>query len=107
MWECTGGSAVAGDDSITAAIREVKEEIGLDVKPDNGKCLFTLTRDDSICDVWLFRQDFSIDDVILQENETTDAKYALPDEIRAMVSDRGFIAFHYIEELFEKTKVLK
>ena len=107
MWECTGGSAVVGDDSVTAAIREVKEEIGLDAKPENGKCLFTLTRDDSICDVWLFRQEFNINDVILQENETTDAKYALPDEIRAMVSAEDFIAFHYIEDLFKITKVLK
>ena len=107
MWECTGGSAVAGDNSVTAAIREVKEETGLDAKPENGECLFTLTRDDSICDVWLFRQDFNIDDVILQENETTDVKYALPNEIHTMVSDGDFIAFHYIEDLFEKTKVLK
>ena len=106
MWECTGGSAVTGDDSITAAIREVKEETGLDAKPENGKCLFTLTRDDSICDVWLFRQDFDIRNVVLQENETTDAKYATVDDIRRMIGDGVFIAFHYIEELFQKAKAL-
>jgi len=110
MWECTGGSAVAGDNSLTAAIREVKEEIGLDIKSENGECLFTITRDNSISDVWLFRQDFSLDDVILQENETIDAKYALPDEIRTMVRNGSFIAFRHpeeLEELFEKAMVLK
>ena len=35
MWECTGGSALAGDDSLTAAIRESKEETGLTL---NGEC---------------------------------------------------------------------
>ena len=100
MWECTGGSALVGDDSITAAVREVKEETGLDVKFENGACVFTITREDSICDVWLFKQDFDINDVYLQENETTDAKYATANEIRAMINNGEFIAFHYIEELF-------
>ena len=101
MWECVGGSAIAGDDSITAAIREVKEEIGLDVKPENGSCLFTETRDNDICDIWLFRQDFDINDVVLQENETTDAKYATKEEVLQMITDDEFVAFHNIVELLE------
>lgn len=27
MWECTGGSAVLGEDTYMAAIREAKEEL--------------------------------------------------------------------------------
>jgi len=109
MWECVGGSAIVGDDSITAAIREVKEEIGLDVKKENGNCLFTITRDSDvygsdICDIWLFKQDFDINDVVLQENETTDAKYATEETIRQMILNGEFIGFHYIENLFEKAK---
>jgi len=42
--------------------------------------------------------------VILQENETTDVKYAPPAEIRKMVNSGDFIAFHYLEDIFEKTK---
>ena len=100
-----GGSRPLKKSAPAVILRVVAESIAELIKI--GKCLFALTRDDSICDVWLFRQDFNISDVILQENETTDAKYALPNEIRAMVSDRDFIAFHYIEDLFEKTKALK
>ena len=102
MWECTGGSAVSGDDSVAAAIREVKEEIGLDAKPENGRCIFTITGGNDICDVWLFKQDFDINDVVLQENETTAAKYAAPEEIRRMIKNDEFIGFRYIEDLFEK-----
>ncbi len=29
LWECTGGSALAGEESLTAALREVKEELGI------------------------------------------------------------------------------
>ena len=33
-WACTGGSALAGEDTLTAAIRETREEIGLILSPD-------------------------------------------------------------------------
>ena len=107
MWECTGGSAVSGDDSITAAIREVKEETGLDVHPENGIRVFSSMGADYISDVWLFRQDFDIHDVVLQENETIDAKYANIEEIRSMIDKGEFIAFNYIEDLFSKVKELQ
>ena len=31
MWECTGGSVIMGEDTYQGAIREVKEELGIDV----------------------------------------------------------------------------
>jgi len=42
----------------------------------------------------------------LQENETTDAKYATAEEIKQMIKNGEFIAFHYIEDLFDKAKEL-
>jgi len=105
MWECTGGSAVAGDDSITAAIREVKEELGLDIESENGRCLLSYLRYDSICDIWLFRQNHNINDVTLQENETIDAKYVSTDEIHGMIKNKEFLGFDYIEDLFEKARL--
>ena len=103
MWECTGGSAVTGDDSITTAIREVYEETGLGVSSEMGSCLLTLWRDDSLCDVWLFRQNFSLDDVVFQEMETINAKYASAQEIRRMVRDGEFVPFTYIEDFLAQT----
>jgi len=91
MWENTGGSAIAGDDSLRAVIREVKEETGLDIKPENGKLLSTVIVEDSIQDTWLFRQDFELGDVVLQENETVDAKYATAEEIQRMIGRDEFI----------------
>lgn len=44
MWECAGGSVVKGEDSLLGAIREVKEEVGIDLMPENGQVLFTKTR---------------------------------------------------------------
>ena len=44
MWECIGGSVVKGEDSLLGAIREAKEEVGVDLMPENGQVLFTKTR---------------------------------------------------------------
>ena len=100
MWENTGGSAIAGDDSLSAAIREVKEEIGLDVAPENGKLIISEISWDSFFDVWLFEQDFDLADVVLQENETVDAKYATLDEIEQMIRNDEFITvFHDLDIL--------
>ncbi|WP_313165050.1 NUDIX domain-containing protein [Sedimentibacter sp.] len=100
MWESTGGSAVAGDNSLDAAAREVKEETGIDVLQENGKVIFTIQRDDNYCDVWLFKQDFDIENIVLQPNETCDARWSSKEEIRQMIVSGDFVPFNYIEKLF-------
>ena len=102
LWENTGGSAVAGDDSLTATIREIKEEVGLDANPENGKCILSEISGDSFFDVWLFQQDFDLGDVVLQENETVDAKYATLDEIKEMIKNDEFISIFHDLDLLEQ-----
>jgi 8-oxo-dGTP pyrophosphatase MutT (NUDIX family) len=41
MWECVDGSVVKGEDSLQGAIREAKEEVGVDLNPENGQVVFT------------------------------------------------------------------
>lgn len=106
MWECTGGSALAGDDSLTAAIREVKEETGLDVLPERGKLILQRQGGSHFCDIWLFRQNFSLEDVVLQEGETVDVKWAGMDEIKGMLLSGEFVPFSYLDMLFTKISQL-
>ena len=75
MWECIGGSALKGESSIHSAVREVKEEVGLDLLPEDGRLLFTKIRStidgkryNDIVDVWLFCHDGNVP----LENATTD-----------------------------------
>ena len=74
-WECVGGSVLKGDDSLHSAVREVKEEVGVDLVPEEGQLLFTKIRGtiagkryNDIVDVWLFRYDGEVS----LENATTD-----------------------------------
>ncbi len=105
MWECTGGSAVTGDTSLSAALREVSEELGIQLDPENGQLLLSRRRDGfdmpDFCDVWLFRQNIDIASVVLQEYETCDAKWATKDEILDMINKGEFVIFSdYTETLF-------
>ena len=101
MWESTGGSALAGDDSLTAAIREVQEETGLTLNPEKAKIVMSFRGIDNFQDLWLFRQDFDLRDVVLQPGETTDKMYANKETILRMVKDGAFVPFSYLDTLFE------
>ena len=99
MWESPGGAAQAGDDSLSACLREIKEETGLTLDPARGKIVKTYQEDHFICDVWLFKQDFALEDVVLQPGETCDKRYASREEILAMHAEGRFVPFQFIEEV--------
>ena len=106
MWETTGGSALAGEDSLAAALRETKEELGVSLNPHNGQRFKSYTYPHSSGDgaayieVWVFQQDIDLSTVVLQPEETCDAMWASKSEIRRWIEEGCFINFSYIDELF-------
>lgn len=109
MWECTAGSAISGEDSINAAIREVNEELGIKLASDLGFLFKSYRRQNKrrpdFCDVWVFNNDCPISSIILQENETCDAMWASKEKIFEMMEE-GLLfpkkIYPYIDELFNK-----
>jgi len=104
-WQPTCGNAVAGEDSISAALREVKEELGIMLDPQNGEMIKRYTAwDDAIIDVWLFRQNVNINEVVFQLYETNDAMWATGGFIKRLLKDDKFLSSQrvpYIIELFQ------
>ncbi len=102
MWEVTGGSALAGDDSLHAALREMREETGIELDPACGRVVASEQWSDSFCDIWLFRQNFDPSAVILQEGETTAAMAASREQILQMEREGEFVPFTpALRELFQ------
>lgn len=107
MWECTGGSAVAGDDSLTTALKEAREELGVILDPQNGRMirhhLFCSTAEcQGLIDVWLIRQNVDILTVILTPNETCSVMWAGRSIINRMIDNGTFTTwglYTYIDEL--------
>lgn len=101
MWDgSVAGSAVVGDSSMDAAIRETKEELGIELDMSKGRILFTVNAPNRFHDIWLVRQNVDIRDLRLQYEEVADAKWASEKEIKQMVRNGDFIAFDYLEKLF-------
>lgn len=111
LWQTTGGAAVTGDNSLETALKETREEIGIILEPKNRQLFKRYSEphkndDGSVfIDVLLFRQDFDIEAVVLQPEETCDAMWASKEKIKQMIDEGHFIppqeAYPYIDELFE------
>lgn len=86
MWECVGGSVTKGEVSLTGAIREAKEEVGVDLLPEQGRVVFTRTRRGfgDIMDVWLFDYDGPVDLKNATTDEVAQAHWMTVEEIRVL-----------------------
>ena len=106
-WEVSGGGVMAGEDSRTAVLREIREETGLDVSDWEGGYLFSYRRDNPkekdnyFVDVYRFTGDFSDADLQLQEAETDGYQLATLEEIRAYADEGIFLHYDSIKQAFE------
>lgn len=114
MWECTGGSAIIGDDSLTAALRETEEELGVTLDPKKGWLFLQYTnhRENApqFTDIWLFKHDCPIESIVFQEFETCDAMWASRNRIYEMIDEGIFIGkdiFPYIDALLYHDLVIR
>ncbi|UOQ87170.1 NUDIX hydrolase [Gracilibacillus salinarum] len=102
LWEGTGGSILAGENSLEGALREVKEEIGVPLSKKNGKLVKSTRRDGfhDFKDDWLFAENVDIRDVVLQEEEVVDIKWVTRKELKAMYDSHQLVpTLRYVEEL--------
>lgn len=106
-WEVSGGGAMAGETSLQAVCREVKEETGLDVSNAEGGYVFTYHRenpgegDNYFVDVYRFVLDFDEADLKLQEEETDGYMLASAQEVAAFGEEGIFLHYSSIKQVFE------
>jgi isopentenyldiphosphate isomerase len=94
MWDCAvAGAAQAGDDSRGAALREIREEIGLDLPPDSLRLLATLDFDRGFDDIWYAELDVDAPSLTLQEEEVMAVRWASGEEIRSLAAQGEFVWF--------------
>ncbi len=98
IWECVDGSVLKGEDSLQGAVREAKEEAGVDLLPENGHIVFsnTIKKEfgkiaNKIVDVWLF-----------EYNGEADLSSATTDEAAQI----AWLNRSQIKELFRKKMFL-
>ena len=85
IWSVTGGSALAGEDSAAACVRETEEEMGFTPDMNNARVLLSELRErpahSFFRDVWLIHQDVPLAEMTYQPEEVQDAMWILPEKI--------------------------
>ncbi|MCM1327842.1 MAG: NUDIX domain-containing protein [Ruminococcus sp.] len=103
MWDLSvGGSAVAGDTSLTAAVREVGEELGLKLAPEELRRVLTVQTEHVFDDIYTVRRDLDVQKLTLQETEVAEVRWADISQIKEMIRSGVFIPYHeaFIDLLF-------
>ena len=99
LWAATGGSAIAGEDSESAARRELFEELG--IRTAAGELVYggRMRRRNSFTDIWLLYRDIDPATLRLQQEEVAEARWATPEELIEQLHDRTF--HHYGTAYFQ------
>lgn len=81
FWECTSGSVIMGEDSVTGALRELEEELGIKSTSEELVLIQSIRLRDSFVDTYVVNKDISIDSLVLQAEEVVEAKFVTLNEL--------------------------
>ena len=114
MWDiAVGGHISAGEDDVTSAKRELKEELGLDVSKYNlefvGKTTEKLNNNGVISNEWVsifvIHADIDINSIVLQEDEVSEIKWCSKEELNKLIEEN--IIIPHIREYEILNEILK
>ncbi len=107
VWAACGGAVLAGEDTVSAAVRESYEEMGIEVDPERLVRLLTYTAPErnSHMDVYLYRYECDPEVLTLQEEEVSRAAWFTLDELTGKTfTDEQFRRYTYMDILYDFIK---
>ena len=97
-WENSGGSVQAGEDSLQAIVRELREETGIHAAPEEFEFLESGLDHNTHYDYYCLKKKVALEEVKLQPGETDDVRWVNYGEIHHMI-ETGMIC-HVIATQF-------
>ena len=102
-WAATGGAAISGESSYTAAKRELFEELGITSDETTLKKAFRIKRRNSLLDVWTISCDIPAESLKLQKSEVSEAKWVTFETLESMIKNGDYHNYgkEYFKRVFE------
>ena len=94
MWECNGGSILAGETSLDGVIRKIKEELGIEFSKKEAIFLKEIKEDGEMSkftDIWLFKKDIKNEEITLPDGEAIEYKWVSIEEFIKIVNERKMV----------------
>lgn len=94
MWECNGGSILAGETSLEGILREIKEELGIKFSKEEAIFLKEIRRDKlppDFKDLWLFKKDVRDEEITFPDGEATEFKWVSIREFLEMYKNKEIV----------------
>lgn len=94
----SAGHLSEGDESLDGAIRELKEELNIDIKPEELEFICTLKRssrysstfiNNEFDDLYFLRTNLKVDDIKYEEEEISEIFFVAYKEFKKMVNERN------------------
>ena len=103
-WAATGGAAISGEDSYTAANRELYEELGIPSNMQTLKKLTRIKRRNSLLDIWFVNTNIEKSKLRLQDDEVAEVRWVSRNELDNMIKNGLYHNYgkEYFDAVFEK-----
>ena len=119
MWHVScAGHIVSKDDNIETVIKEIKEELGIDVNKEEIEFLFTIKEhniakmdyiENEFKDIFIIRKNVDIKDIVIDLEEVSEVKYVSIEEFKKMSENQNsnVVVPRYINEFIEMLKTIR
>ena len=87
-WENSGGAAKAGDDSLSAVVRELYEETGIRAQKEDFEFLGSDRDRNNYFDHYCLKNNTSLDRIVLLPGETDGAKWVTFRQVHQMIANK-------------------
>ncbi len=90
-WEVPGGGSITKESSMETLIREIKEEIGVIVNPNDCTFVDAVLHSHQFVDVYKTNKKIDLKDIKLQEDEVCDIKFVDKKEFLDMINNKKIV----------------
>lgn len=104
-WEDTHGGLRVGETSIDGMIRELNEELGINVNSNELKLVKTLKRKNVFRDCYILLKDIMLESIKFNDNEVMNCKYVTKNELKEIIESGESTFSNFSQTIFEEIDI--